>query len=142
MRIKSYQELIIEGVISNFDKNVNVKFRIDGDNHFYDRLSRGDNEPDFSGSTLIDEIEVVNDIKSALPEIVRKTLFNNGIYWDNIKRNNLNSDILIKNVNSKLNTLISISKEKFTYIITVKTVMRKNNFKISQKEKTIEVILR
>jgi hypothetical protein len=26
MRIKSYQELIIEGVISNFDKNVNVKF--------------------------------------------------------------------------------------------------------------------
>ena len=63
-------------------------------------------------------------------------------HWDNIKRNNLSSDILIKNVNSKLNTLLSISKEKFTYVVTVKTVMRKSDFRSSYKEKTIEVILR
>ena len=77
--IKNYYDFIIEGVISNFDKNINIKFRIDADDHFYDRLSRNDNEPDLNGNIPIDETEVISDIKLALPEITRKTLFSNGI---------------------------------------------------------------
>lgn len=48
-------------------------------------------------------------------------------------------DILIINSKTKLNTILSISKERDKYLITIKSVMRKTNFKPSAKENT-EVI--
>lgn len=103
-------------------------------------MYRIDNEPDINGSKQISPSEVESDINKAIPYIAKKNLFNNGIYWIGDK---LNSELLIKNNKTYLNIILIIEKNKFngiqTYIITVKTVMRKISFIPSSKEKTIEI---
>lgn len=130
-----YNDFISEGILIDTKKKNEIDFRIEADNHFYERLSRGDNEPDKNGNIIISEDEVINDINLSLGKILLKNFFNNGLYW--VKgTNKLNKDILISNQKSKLNIIILISKEKNKYVVTIKSVMRKTNFIISNKEKT------
>jgi hypothetical protein len=137
--LSGYNSFIKEGVLADFTKNIEINFRIEADDHFFDRLSRFNNDPDESGSTIIDESEVIDDIKKSLRQIVNRNLFNFGIYWGyKSDKNRLSSDILIFNKKTNLNTVVFISKEKTKYIITVKTVMRKKNYKINS-EKTISI---
>ena len=74
-------------------------------------------------------------IELALDQLINANLFNIGIYWIN-KTNKLNSDILIVNKKTNLNILLDISKNRDKYLITIKSVMRKKNFKPSYKETT------
>ena len=134
-KLYNFVEFITEGTLLDSSKNIDIKFKIEADQHFYDRLSRPNNEPDENGNIIIGEDEVIKDIKLALDQLINANLFNIGIYWIN-KTNKLNSDILIINKKTNLNTLLDISKNKDKYLITIKSVMRKKDFKPSYKENT------
>lgn len=55
--ISDYLQFILEGKIASFTKNIQIEFDIEGEEHFFDRLSRSDNDPDEFGVTIIDENE-------------------------------------------------------------------------------------
>jgi hypothetical protein len=133
--IYNFYDFINEGTLVDKSKKIDIKFKIDADQHFYDRLSRSNNEPDENGDIIIDENEVIKDVEMCLNQLVNSNLFNIGIYWLN-KSDKLNSDILVINKKTNLNTLLDISKQKDKYIITIKSVMRKKDFKPSYKENT------
>lgn len=78
---------------------------------------------------IIDEKEVLNDIDKALKEIVFRNLFNKGIYWNG---NTLNKELLIINTNSHLNIILLVDKINNGYKFTVKTVMRRLDFKTNK----------
>jgi hypothetical protein len=134
-KLCNFVEFITEGTILDSSKNIDIKFKIEADQHFYDRLSRSNNEPDESGNIVIGEDEVIKDIELSLDQLINANLFNIGIYWIN-KTNKLNSDILIINKKTNLNILLDISKNRDKYLITIKSVMRKKDFKPSYKETT------
>jgi hypothetical protein len=134
-KLCNFVEFITEGTILDSSKNIDIKFKIEADQHFYDRLSRPNNEPDESGNIVIGEDEVIKDIELSLDQLINANLFNIGIYWIN-KTNKLNSDILIINKKTNLNILLDISKNRDKYLITIKSVMRKKDFKPSYKETT------
>ena len=142
--ILNYHEFMFEGLVANFKKLIEVEFDIEADEHFFDRLARTDNEPDKEGNIIIDEKEVISDIHEAIKKIVKKNLFNNGLFWDQKNRNELNKDILIINDTTNLNTVIMVSKLKdggeFKYKFTIKTVMRKEGFRPSDLQKQAEPI--
>lgn len=138
--IYNFKEFITEGVLVDRTKKVDIKFSIDADQHFYDRLSRSNNEPDINGNTIVHESEVIGDVENVLSQIITNNLFNIGLYWEN-KTNKLNSDILITNRKTNLNTLLSINKNKDKYLITIKSVMRKKDFTPSYKEKTKHIFI-
>lgn len=127
MYIFNFEEFISEGVLLDTSRKIEVKFRIEADDHFYDGISRFDNEPD--------EDEVLKDIYVAINQIATRNLFNIGLYWDK-STNKLNKDILIVNSKTKLNIILIISKDKNKYLFKIKTVMRKSGFISSSKEKT------
>ncbi len=135
MYIFNFEEFISEGVLLDTSRKIEVKFRIEADDHFYDGISRFDNEPDEDGNTIIDEDEVLKDIDVAINQIATRNLFNIGLYWDK-STNKLNKDILIVNSKTKLNIILIISKDKNKYLFKIKTVMRKSGFISSSKEKT------
>jgi hypothetical protein len=107
-------------------------------------LSRSDNEPDKEGNIIIDEAEVKADIRKAIRQIVKKNLFNDGLFWDQKNRDILNKEIRIRNNATKLNIVMMISKFKdkgeYLYRFTIKTVMRKDHFKPSNIQKQTEHI--
>jgi hypothetical protein len=125
-KLCNFVEFITEGTILDSSKNIDIKFKIEADQHFYDRLSRPNNEPDESGNIVIGEDEVIKDIELSLDQLINANLFNIGIYWIN-KTNKLNSDILIINKKTNLNILLDISKNRDKYLITIKSVMRKKD---------------
>jgi len=133
--IYSFYDFINEGTLVDSTKKIDIKFKIDADDHFYDRLSRSNNEPDENGDIIIDENEVIKNVEMCLYQLVNSNLFNIGIYWLN-KSDKLNTDILVINNKTNLNTLLDISKQRDKYIITIKSVMRKKGFKPSYKENT------
>ncbi len=126
-----YLSFINEKLIASFSKDVLIDFEIEGENHFVDRLARNDNELDSLGKSIISKEEVISDIKKAIPYIVSKNLFSNGLNW--IPRQDiLNKEICITNTNTNLNTVLMVRKNKenasYRYKFTIKTVMRKLNF--------------
>ena len=125
--IYSFYDFINEGTLVDSTKKIDIKFKIDADDHFYDRLSRSNNEPDENGDIIIDENEVIKNVEMCLYQLVNSNLFNIGIYWLN-KSDKLNTDILVINNKTNLNTLLDISKQRDKYIITIKSVMRKKGF--------------
>ena len=133
--IYNFYDFFNEGTLVDKSKKIDIKFKIDADQHFYDRLSRPNNEPDENGDIIIDENEVIKDVEMCLNQLVNSNLFNIGIYWLN-KSDKLNTDILVINKKTNLNTLLDISKQKDKYIITIKSVIRKKDFKPSYKENT------
>ena len=62
-KLYNFVEFITEGTLLDSSKNIDIKFKIEADQHFYDRLSRPNNEPDENGDIIIDENEVIKDIK-------------------------------------------------------------------------------
>lgn len=142
--ILDYQEFILEGLVDRFTKSIDIDFDIEADEHFFNRLTRIDNELDEEGNTVIDEAEVKADIKKAIRQIVKKNLFNDGLFWDHKNRNELNKEIRIRNDSTKLNIIVMISKFKdkgeYKYKFTIKTVMRKDKFEPSNLQKKAEPI--
>jgi hypothetical protein len=133
MKIFNFNEFLFEGKVAEFSKNIQIDFEIDADEHYFKRLSRPDNEPDKNGSTIIEEEEVINDIKAAIPQIVNRNLFNIGIYW---KGDRLIKDLCIINTNTYLNIIIIVNKIKKgtygKYKFTIGTVMRNSKFIIKE----------
>lgn len=142
--ILDYQEFLLEGFIKRITKSVNIEFDLNADDHYFDRLSRIDNEPDEEGNTIIDEEEVKADIIKAVNLIVKKNLFNVGLFWDQKNRDALNKEIWIRNNATKLNIIVMVSKFKdkgeYLYKFTIKTVMRKEDFEKSGQQKQTETI--
>ena len=62
--IYSFYDFINEGTLVDSTKKIDIKFKIDADDHFYDRLSRSNNEPDENGDIIIDENEVIKNMNS------------------------------------------------------------------------------
>lgn len=77
-------------------------------------------------------MRVIGDIKKAIPIIVSKNLFVDGLHWDT-KTNSLNKELLISNKDTNLNTAIIVKRVRITnvyrYLFLIKTVMGKKNFK-------------
>jgi hypothetical protein len=135
--IMNFYDFINEGVLISTSNNISFNYRVDADEHFYDRLYREDGLPDVNGEILINEEEVLDDISKASKIIASQNLFNNGIFW---KGDNLNLDILITNKNTFLNTVLMVNKIKHNYIFTIKTVMRKKIFSFKEKE-TYQILI-
>lgn len=138
--IFSFDEYLKEGLLSVGKSKIEFEYKINAYEHFYDRLSRDDNEDDINGSSIIEEHEVISDMEKAITKIAKRNLFNNGIYWND---NKLNKEILIQNIDTNLNIITVVDKIKTTndyeYIFTIKTVMRKNNFHSSSKENSFKI---
>lgn len=143
-KLLDYREFILEWFVERITKSVDIIFDLEADEHFFDRLSRSDNEPDKEGNIIIDEAEVKADIRKAIRQIVKKNLFNDGLFWDQKNRDILNKEIRIRNNATKLNIVMMISKFKdkgeYLYRFTIKTVMRKDHFKPSNIQKQTEHI--
>jgi hypothetical protein len=138
--IFSFDEYLKEGLLAVGKSKIEFEYKINAYEHFYDRLSRDDNEDDINGSSIIEEYEVISDMEKAITKIAKKNLFNNGIYWND---NKLNKEILIQNIDTNLNIITVVDKIKtsndYEYIFTIKTVMRKNNFQSSSKENSFKI---
>lgn len=122
---------LLEGVlVDNAEENIKFNYKIVADEHFYDRLSRDED--------IIDPDDVINDVRKGIRKIALKNLFNNGIYWVG---NKLNIELIVYNQKTHLNSVIMIDKVKGDYIynITIKTVMRKEDFIPSKKENSLKI---
>lgn len=129
--ILKYLSFINESIIDSFSKEVLIDFEIEGGDHFHDRLGRENNELDQLGNGRVSKSEVISDIKKAIPNIVNRNLFANGLRW--VPRQDiLNKEICITNTKTHLNTILMVSKSKnsgnYKYKFVIKTVMRKLNF--------------
>jgi hypothetical protein len=133
-----------EAVLFNATKQINIDYTVNADKHYYDRLSRTTQDFDINGNSItytdiIDPVDVENDIKTAMSDIIIKNLFNNGIFW---VKDKLNKELIITNEKTDLNTVLMVEKEKngkyYKYNITIKTIMRKKGFIPSGKENTFQ----
>jgi hypothetical protein len=107
--IFSFDEYLKEGLLAVGKSKIEFEYKINAYEHFYDRLSRDDNEDDINGSSIIEEYEVISDMEKAITKIAKKNLFNNGIYWND---NKLNKEILIQNIDTNLNIITVVDKIK------------------------------
>ena len=59
----SFDEYLKEGLLTIGKSDIDFEYTINADDHFFERLSREDNEPDKNGNIIIEEIEVIKDIE-------------------------------------------------------------------------------
>ena len=129
----------------SFDKNIKVRIQIDDSEHYIQRQSRLDNEPDIKGETIVSSDEIKADIIKSLDELLLLNLYGSKVYWDKDK---LNKNILCQNSYTNLNVIYSVSKikenVKYIYNIDIITVMRKKDFITSKsmENTTFKIILK
>jgi hypothetical protein len=139
--IYKFKEFLLEGQIATFKTNLEINTIIDGSEHYFDRLSRSDNEPDEYGNTIIEESEIIDTINRSLKDIILKNMFNTYTWKDG----KLMQDICIIDSETNLNIIVSLSKyvntdKIFSYKMDILTTIRKQNFK--PKQNTMRIYAR
>lgn len=140
MDVLKYSDFVNEKFLFGDIATINIRYIVIGHDHYLDRLNRTDND----GGKTISQEDVESDISKAIKIIGRKNLFQTGISWNG---NVLDTEILIRNSKTHLNTILIVRKSEiynnaYQYELHIKTVLIRKNFYISDKtEKTLEIVI-
>jgi hypothetical protein len=140
MEVLKYSDFVNEKFLFGDIATINIRYIVIGHDHYLDRLNRTDNDD----GRVISQSDVESDIAQAIKIIGRRNLFQAGISWNG---DTLDTEILIRNSKTHLNTILIVRKieiynNSYQYELSIKTVIIRKNFYISDKtSKTLEIVI-